>query len=88
MTNHGPIALLGINDDNVERLRAGMPLDVHLKDMTPQGKRIIRVVIHLAHTYEEVVDDWEKGGVPVTDALRKEARAMDELIAKEKKDKK
>jgi hypothetical protein len=85
ITDTGPIALLGISDENVRRLRAGMPLDIHLKEMTPKGKKIIRVVIHLAHTYEEVVDDWEKGGIPITNVLRREAQAMDELIAEEKK---
>ena len=84
VTKQGPVALLGINDDDILRLQAGMPLDIALKPMTPPGTRMIRVVIHHAHTYSQVVEDWDKGGIPVTDDMRKQAKDLDEQLEREK----
>lgn len=85
--NKGPIGLIGITDKNIERMRAGMPLDIDLKEITPpESPRMRRVLIHLAHTYEEVVDDMAEGGLPVTDELRQQAREMDEELASEPSD--
>jgi hypothetical protein len=83
-TNTGPIGMIGINDENLRRLKAGMPLDVDIKEITPPGTRINRMVIHYAHTYEDVVKDWTKEGIPVPDELLQEAKKMDERIHREK----
>lgn len=85
MTNKGPVALIGINDENVRRLRAGMPLDIDIKALTPPGTRVNRVVIHLAHTYTDVVKDMEEQGMPVEDRLRAAALEMDERLKQERK---
>src|SRR4051794_26807315 len=80
----GPTGIIGITEENVKRMRAGMPLDINLKEITPPGDpRMKRVVIHLADTYEHVVDDMEKDGLPVTNALREQARALDTEMARE-----
>jgi hypothetical protein len=79
-TNKGPIGLIGINYENLRRLKAGMPLDINLDHITPPGTRMRRVVVHYADTYEQVIDDWAKDDIPVTDALMEEAKKMDELI--------
>lgn len=85
VTNKGPIGMIGINFENLRRLKAGMPLDIDLKAITPPGTRMNRVVLHYAHTYEDVVKDWEEGDIPVNDQLRREAKKLDEQIKKEKK---
>lgn len=86
VTNKGPIALIGFSYENLRRLKAGMPLDIDLKPITPPGTRMNRVVIHYAHTLEQVVVDWETDGVPVTDALRNEAKNMDEIQKRTKRE--
>ena len=85
ITDKGPIALVGINDENVRRLRAGLPIDINLKELTPPGTRLNRLVLHLAHTYAEVVEDMEKVGMPVEEALRKAAKDMDAQIKRERR---
>lgn len=75
--NEGPIGFVGINDGNIARMKAGMPLDIKLGPMTPPGMLIGRVIIHLAHTYEEVLDDMVQGGLPDHPELRKMARELD-----------
>jgi hypothetical protein len=83
----GPTGIIGITDENIKRMRAGMPLDINLKEITPPGDpRMKRLVIHLADTYEHVVDDMEKDGLPVTEELRKQARDLDAELAKEEPD--
>ena len=84
VTDIGPIALIGINDANIRRLRAGMPLDIKLKDLNPPGMHVERVVISLAHTYTEVLEDWTRDGVPVTKEMRFEAQALDNQLKEEK----
>jgi hypothetical protein len=84
VTDIGPIALIGINDANVRRLRAGMPLDIKLKELNPPGMHVERVVISLAHTYTEVLEDWAKDGVPVTKEMWFEAQALDAQLKEEK----
>jgi len=44
------------------------------------------VVIHYAPTYEEIIDDWEKGGLPVNEVMRQKARELDEQLAREKRE--
>lgn len=84
-TAKGPVAIIGINHENLLRMQAGLPLDIDLKKLTPIGKRITKVVVHYAHTYEEVVNDIEKNGkgLEVPDVVREEARAMDEQVKRE-----
>lgn len=82
-TDKGPIGIVGINYENMVRMKAGLPLDIDLKPITPPGTKITRVLIHYAHTYEQVVDDMEKGGIPGTDALRGHAQKLDEQIKRE-----
>lgn len=83
-TNKGPIGIIGITDENIVRMRAGMPLDIDLKEITPPNTRINRVVIHLAHTHEEVVDDMEKGDIPITHEFRMIARDLDIQLKRER----
>lgn len=84
-TNQGPIGIVGINAENLRRLQSGMPLDIDIKSMTPPGTRMNRLVVHYAHTYEEVIDDMETGGLPVNDEIRSEARKLDEQLARERR---
>lgn len=85
ITNKGPIALIGLNDENILRMRAGMPLDIDIKELTPPGTRVNRVIIHLAHTYTEVVEDMIKEGIPMKDEFRQRAQEMDERIRRERR---
>jgi hypothetical protein len=84
-TDKGPIALIGINYDNMIRMKAGLPLDIDLKAITPPGKRMTRVIVHYAHTYEQVVRDMAKGGIPVNAELLEYAQDLDEQLKKEKR---
>jgi hypothetical protein len=82
-TKEGPIGIIGINHENLRRLTAGMPLDIDIKAITPPGTRVNRVVIHYAHTYEDVLKDMEEGGFSVPGALFEEAKNMDERLKRE-----
>lgn len=84
-TDKGPIGIVGINYENWRRLKAGMPLDIDLKAITPPGTRLNRVVIHYAHTYEDVCKDIHAGGIDVPESMREEARRMDAIIAQERR---
>lgn len=77
ITPTGPIVMVGIVEPNVERLRAGMPLDINLKDVTPPGTRITHVFINLGRTHEQTIDEMEAGGFEIPDGLRESARALD-----------
>lgn len=83
-TDKGPIGVFGINAENLRRLKAGMPLDIDVKQITPPGKRINRIFVHYADTYEDVVKDMQEGGLPVPDEFLDRAKRMDEAIQKEK----
>jgi hypothetical protein len=85
-TNQGPIGIIGINHENLRRLQAGMPLDINLKAITPPGTRMNRVVIHYAHTYEDVVKDVREGGFDIPEALLNKAREMDKTLEQERRD--
>jgi hypothetical protein len=82
-TDKGPIGIIGINRENWLRLQAGMPLDIDLKSLTPPGTRMNRIIIHYAHTYEDVVKDLEQGGFPIPESMYEAARRMDEVLTKE-----
>jgi hypothetical protein len=84
-TDKGPIGIIGINHENWRRLHAGMPLDIDIKSMTPPGTRMNRVVIHYAHTYEDVVKDLSEGGFDIPDEMREEAKKMDATLARERR---
>lgn len=86
VTDKGPIGVVGIVEENVRRMRAGMPLDIDLKEITPPGMQINRVVIHLAHDHEQVVRDMEAGGLPVSDELRHSAQALDVVLKRERRE--
>lgn len=85
-TDKGPMAIIGINYENMVRMKAGMPLDIDLKPITPRGQRITRVFVHYAHTYAEVVEDMAQGGMPVNDDVREEARRLDEQLKRERRE--
>jgi len=85
-TNQGPIGIIGINEENLRRLKAGMPLDLNLKQITPPGTRMNRVVIHYAQTYEDVVRDVRKGGFDIPEALLNKAKEMDETLNRERRE--
>lgn len=80
----GPIGIIGITDENVVRMRAGMPLDIDLKEITPPSTRINRVIIQLAHTHEQLIDEMEQAGLPVTAEFRQMARDLDVQLKKER----
>lgn len=84
-TTKGPIGIIGINDENLRRMKAGMPLNINLKDITPPGQRINQVVVHYAKTYEEVVDDLIVGEIPDAEKLRDAAKHMDAQIQQERR---
>lgn len=85
-TNKGPIGIIGINYDNMVRMKAGLPLDIDLKPITPPGTKITRIIVHYGHTYEQIVDDMAKGDIPITDEFRKIATDLDERLKKEKRE--
>lgn len=87
VTGKGPIAVIGINDENLRRLRAGLPLSIDIKELTPPGMRINHVVIHLAHTYVDVLKDMEEQGLPATPEMHEMARRMDLRLERERKEK-
>jgi hypothetical protein len=85
MTDQGPIGLVGITQENVLRMRAGMPLDIHLKDITPPGTRINRVVISLSEDHEHMIDEMAEAGLPVNDKLREHAQELDKELKRERR---
>jgi hypothetical protein len=82
-TNQGPIGIIGINHENLRRMQAGMPLDINLKKITPPGTEMTRVVIHYAHTYEDVVRDVMKGGFVIPETLLQKAKEMDATLQRD-----
>lgn len=67
----GCFAIIGINKDNLKRIKAGMALKIDLDDMTPPGvDKISTVIIHYADTYEQILDEMEAGGLPITKEVR------------------
>lgn len=84
MTSKGPVGIVGIVNENILRMRAGMPLDINIKEITPPGTRINRLVINLAETHEQTVDEMEESGFPINDELRKRARGLDEQLKRER----
>lgn len=87
MTDSGPIGFIGINDENLRRMKAGMPLDINVKKITPIGTRINRVIIHYGHTYEDVVLDMKESNLPVDESMIQLAKDMDARILKERRKK-
>ena len=67
-------------------MQAGMPLDIDLKAITPPGTRMNRVVIHYAHTYEDVIKDVREGGFDIPEALLERAKEMDETLRRDSVD--
>jgi hypothetical protein len=86
-TDKGPIGIIGINYENLRRMKAGLPLDIDIKKITPPGGRMNRVLVHYADTYVQGVDDMAAGGLPVTDTLRQTAKEMDDRLQREKQEK-
>lgn len=84
-TSKGPIAIIGINDDNLARLQAGLPLEVDLKPLTPPGKRLTAVYFHYAHTYEDTLKDIVEGGLDVPEAMWEQTRELDKTAEKSRK---
>lgn len=85
-TDKGPIGIIGINYENLRRMKAGMPLDIDIKKITPPDSRMNRVLVHYADTYVQCIDDMANGGLPVTDTLRQSAKEMDDRLSREKRD--
>jgi dihydroneopterin aldolase len=85
-TTKGPVGIIGINQENLRRMQAGMPLDIDLKAITPPGTRMNRVVIHYANTYEDVIKDVREGGFDIPEALLEKAREMDETLRRDSVD--
>lgn len=84
MTDKGPIGVFGITEENVLRLRAGMPLKLDIKEITPPNTRINEVYIHLAGTHEEVLNDIAEAGAEVSDEIRQQARDLDDQLKRER----
>ena len=85
MGKSGPILMLGITEPNVQRLKAGMPIDVDLAPMTAAlgGAPLVRVVIAHGARHVDVVSDMERGGLPVPPQLYEQARQLDEQLEQE-----
>lgn len=83
-TDKGPIGIIGINHENLRRMKAGMPLNIDIQKITPPGTRMNRMVIHYAATYTQTVDDMAADGLPVTDKLRQMAKEMDNQLRHER----
>lgn len=80
-TTQETIGIVGINQENLRRMKAGLPLQIQLEQMTPPGKQLDKLIVHYAETYVQVVDDMVLGGIPLPETMRQEARALDkELI--------
>jgi nucleotide-binding universal stress UspA family protein len=78
MGKSGPILMLGVTDGNVTRLKAGLPIDVDLEPFTKAiGAPIVRVVIAHGARHVDVVQDMERGGLPVPPQLLEQARELD-----------
>lgn len=84
-TTKGPIGIVAINHDNLVRMKAGLPLDIDIKEITPPGKRMNRLIIHYARTYEDAVRDMKKDGLPVTDKLWDTAKKLDQQLHRERR---
>src|SRR3954471_21517764 len=84
-TDKGPIGIIGINYENLRRMKAGMPLSIDIKQITPPGTRMNQVLVHYADTYVQSVDDMATSGLPVTDALRQTAKEMDDRLKRERR---
>lgn len=84
-TDKGPIGVIGINYENLRRMKAGMPLQIDIKMITPPGTRMNRLVVHYADTYVQVVDDMVQGGLPLNAEFRDLARKLDEQSKREKR---
>lgn len=84
MTNKGPIGIIGINSANVDRLKAGMALDVDLSEITPPGLNLKLLVIHYAPTYRDVVEDMKQGGLPISDDMFEIAKDLDDQLERER----
>jgi hypothetical protein len=82
ITERGPIIVLGITDQNITRLRAGMPIDVDLAPMLRDGQQPARVVILHGETHMEIVEAIEEA-TPMPLSFREEARKLDEMLKAE-----
>ena len=75
--NNDYIGMIGISDANLLRMKAGRPLDINLKELTPPGTQMNRLVVHYAPTYEQAVDDMADGGIPISNEIRQMAKDLD-----------
>lgn len=85
-TTSGPIGIIAINYENMVRMKAGMPLDIDLKEITPPGKRMNRLIIHYSATYEDAMRDMKKDGLPVSDTMLEAARGLDQQLKRERQE--
>lgn len=81
----GPILLLGITDENITRLKAGMPIDVDVDAIMSKlpPVKLSRVVIAHGARHVDVVQDMERGGLPVPPQLHEHARELDAQLERE-----
>jgi len=73
MTKTGPVVLLGITDENLVRLRAGLPIKVDLAEF---GLGLVGdVVIFHGATHTEIVQQFREVGIDMPDPKRAAADA-------------
>jgi hypothetical protein len=87
MGKTGPIYMLGVTEENVRRLKSGMPIDVDLKPMIAStgGASPDRLVISYGVRHVDVVADMERGGLPVPERLREQAVELDNQLERERR---
>lgn len=86
MADGGPIAIFGITEENLIRLRAGMPLELDIKELTPPNTRINKAYIHYAESHSAVLDDMREGGFKVSDEMYKQAQDLDTQLKRERRE--
>jgi hypothetical protein len=83
-SDKGPVGMVFITEENIIRMRAGMPLNVDIKGMTPPGKKLVRLAINLAENHEHSVDEMEAAGFDIPDELRLRAQELDKELKRER----
>lgn len=58
--NGAKVVGFGLSEGNIERLKLGQPILVHLDDLGIEG---IDVVIHYGETENSILNDFRKGGL-------------------------
>lgn len=83
-----PIGVVAICEENVLLMKAGKPLEIDIKSITPPNTRINKVYVHYAPTYEDAVNDLRDEGMPVDQndgEMMKRAKELDAQIKRDRR---